>query len=304
MQAAGIKLSIINDFSKKKRYTIKRMQDGSISVPKDDTVPLYPGDIVSLDIDGSRVDIEVCQNSNLPRLLTSSPLVKAERVKTLEDLASLANSLYSKRLEMIKKNKAKRTIRFKKARSILILSVFAYTLFHFADGIYPGPQWRIEDREKARIIKLEAQRARDEQSRRTIAAKKEDEERRRIARLQEEKVAAEKARKELRQTNELTQIAIALISLDRDPNKFTNESSTCRDADRLLARTKELREERGVMDFNFWEFQTDMTDMTDADWNGGPRDKGYIMEGKINAFELEASIEDYIKTCGVIPYIR
>jgi hypothetical protein len=117
-------------------------------------------------------------------------------------------------------------------------------------------------------------------------------------------VAPEKARKELRQTNKLTQIAVALINLDHDPNKFSGESSTCRDADRLRKRIKELREERGVMDFKFWKFQTDMTDMTDADWNGGRRDKAYIVDGRINAFELEASIEDYIKTCRVILYIR
>lgn len=202
------------------------------------------------------------------------------------------------------KEEAKRFILIGKARSMLILLVFAYTLFHFTDGIYPGPQWRIEAREKDRIAKLEAQKARDEQNERTIAAQREDDERKRIAKLQEQKVVTEKARKALRQTNELTQIAVALISLDRDPNKLSSESSTCRDADRLLARIKELREERGVMDFNFWKFQTDMTGMTDADWNGGRRDKGYIVDGKIKAFELEASIEDYIKTCGVIPYIR
>jgi hypothetical protein len=304
MQEAGILHSIISDFSKKKRYTIRRIHDGAISIPNDDTVLLRPGDIVSLDIDGSRVDIEFCQNKNLPQLLTSSPLVKAGRVKTLEEFASLVNNLYSRRSEIRKARKVNRTSRNEKVRPILISIGFIYALFRFTDGVYPGPQWRIEARERERVARLEAQRVKDEQNKLIIAAQKEDEERRRVARLQEERVTAEKARKDLRQTDELTQIAVALISLDRDPNKFTRESSTCRDADRLRERIKELRKERGVMDFNFWRFQTDMTDMTDADWNGGRREKGYIVDGRINAFELEASIEDYIQTCKVIPYIR
>jgi hypothetical protein len=156
MQATGI----TTNSTKKKRYTIRSMQDGTISIPNDDTVPTYPGDIVSLDLDGSRVDIEVYQNKNLPQLVTSSPLVKAVRVKTLEELASLVSKFYSRRSEIRKARKVVRTIRSGKVRRIHMATVFIYALFRFTDGVYPGPQWRIEPREKERVTRLEAQKQR------------------------------------------------------------------------------------------------------------------------------------------------
>ena len=96
---------------------------------------------------------------------------------------------------------------------------------------------------------------------------------------------------------ELKSITEAIIAMDLDRDKFSRSSTTCSRANSLMSRLETLKEKRGVLNFNFWDYQTDMRDTSDSDWNGGAKQRGYIVNGKINAYELMASVDDYIKTC-------
>jgi hypothetical protein len=156
---------------------------------------------------------------------------------------------------------------------------------------------RIEEDKRVALLKAEQE---------AIRAKEED-------RIRREKVAeaarlAEQDRKErdIERNHEgrLKSITLALIELDRNPNKFSNGSPTCSKAKDLMTRIKKLRDDRGVVDFNFWTYKSDLQPLTDADWNGGRRESGYIVDGQINAFEVMQSINDYIKSCETIEYIQ
>ena len=146
----------------------------------------------------------------------------------------------------------------------------------------------IEDQRKSREDSLRA--ARIESERRKVEQFRLQDKQRQKQRLND-------------QDNELKAIAVKLIEMDLDPDKFSRSSTTCSNAKSLVSRLEALKEKRGVLDFNFWQYQSDMQTTSDSDWNGGLKQKGYIVDGKIKAFELQASVDDYIKTCDAMSVI-
>lgn len=122
---------------------------------------------------------------------------------------------------------------------------------------------------------------------------------------QQEKKEESEARAERNHESELKSITSELIQLDLDNNKDWSfvDNGTCTKAQALMSRIERLREQKGAVSFNFWVYESDLSGTTDADWNGGSRDRGYIVDGKIRAFELESSIQDYIKTCDAMRHV-
>ena len=140
------------------------------------------------------------------------------------------------------------------------------------------------------------------------AIRAKDEERKRREKVAEAARLADQDRikrdTEKNHQGQLRSITLALIELDRNPDKFSNGNLTCSKATDLMSRIEKLRDDRGVVDFNFWTYKSDLQALSDADWNGGRRESGYIVDGAINAFEVLQTINDYIKTCEAIRYIQ
>jgi len=167
-------------------------------------------------------------------------------------------------------------------------------------NIYPGPQWRSES--LARQKAAEAARIREESK---TKAEELRQEQLRIKEAQQEaarKAAAEAKtiREKQLHEQELRSIALELLAMSRDPDKFSDFSGTCLKADNLMSRTELLRDQVGVVDFNFWSYQSDLRGENDPTINEALSNKAFIRDGKIDAFELLQSIDDYRKTCNAV----